>query len=286
MRRFHLSFGSIYFWAFTLILYLPIFLLILFSFNDSETLRFPLEGFTMRWYEALVESGELLEAARNSLLVGVISSLISTVLGTMAAIAIVRYRFIGRSSFIAISALPLVIPSVVIGVALLILFRQLFDIQLSLFTITLSHVMINIPLVILIVAARLAGFPENLEEAAMDLGASYWGAQLRVVIPIIMPALVAAFLTAFTTSFDEYAMTVFITGSDATLPIYIYSQLRFPRRIPIVAAVGAVILVASILIIFFAERYRRSGMTPRTPLPEEGAAPGEVRSLNASESRG
>jgi spermidine/putrescine transport system permease protein len=240
----------------------------------------------MRWYEALVESGELLEAARNSLLVGVISSLISTVLGTMAAIAIVRYRFIGRSSFIAISALPLVIPSVVIGVALLILFRQLFDIQLSLFTITLSHVMINIPLVILIVAARLAGFPENLEEAAMDLGASYWGAQLRVVIPIIMPALVAAFLTAFTTSFDEYAMTVFITGSDATLPIYIYSQLRFPRRIPIVAAVGTVIMVASILIIFFAERYRRSGMTPRTPLPEEGAAPGEVRSLKASESRG
>jgi spermidine/putrescine transport system permease protein len=286
MRRFRIPFGSIYFWAFTLMLYLPIFLLILFSFNDSETLRFPLKGFTLRWYDALLGSGELLDAAWNSIVVGIISSLISTILGTMAAIAIVRYRFIGRSAFIAVSALPLVIPSVVVGVALLVLFRQLFDMELSLLTITVSHIVINIPLVILIVAARLAGFPENLEEAAMDLGASYWGAQLRVVIPIIKPALVAAFLTAFTTSFDEYAMTVFITGTDSTLPIYIYSQLRFPRRIPIVAAVGAVIMIASILIIFFAERYRRSGMAPATPLPEGDAERRRVRRLKTSASRG
>jgi spermidine/putrescine transport system permease protein len=259
MRRSRIPFGAIYYWAFTLILYLPILLLVLFSFNDSESLRFPLEGFTLHWYEALIGSGEMMKAATNSLVIGVVSSLIATVLGTMAAIAIVRYRFVGRGSFIAVSALPLVIPSVVIGVALLILFRQVMDVQLSLWTIIGGHVVINIPIVVLIVAARLAGFPDNLEEAAMDLGASYWGAQLRVVVPMAMPALVAAFLTAFTTSFDEYAMTVFISGTDATLPIYIYSQLRFPRRIPTVAALGALIMVLSIVAILFAERMRRSG---------------------------
>jgi len=253
--------GFIYYWVFAVFLYLPIFLLIIFSFNDSALLQFPLKGFTLQWYKDLGRANELLDSARNSILVGLISSLAATVLGTMAAIAVVRFNFIGKNVFMAVAALPLVIPSVVVGVALLILYRQLFDMELSLWTVGLGHVVINIPIVMLIVAARLAGFPDNLEEAAMDLGASYWGAQLRVVLPMSLPALVAAFLTAFTTSFDEYAMSVFIVGTDVTLPVYMYSLLRFPRRLPLVVAMGGLIMAASVVVIMFAEWLRRAGAT-------------------------
>ncbi len=249
----------LYFGLLTLALYLPIFLLVIFSFNDSQSLRFPLSGFTTRWYEELWQARQLLDSLKNSVVVGILSSLVSLVLGTMAAIAIMRFDFPGKSTFLAVSALPMVIPSVVIGVALLILFRQLVDVELSLWTVGLGHIVLNIPTVMLIVAARLAGFPANLEEAAMDLGTSYWGAQLRVTLPMCVPALVAAFLTAFTTSFDEYAMSVFIVGTEATLPIYMYSQLRFPQRLPVMVALGALIMVLSVVVVLLAERLRRRG---------------------------
>lgn len=249
--------GSLYYWLLALALYLPILLLILFSFNNAEALRFPLSGFTLRWYHELRGAGELLQAVRNSIFVALWSSLLATILGAMAAIAVVRFEFRGKGALLAVAGLPLVIPSVVVGVALLILFRQVMDVQLSLWTVGLGHVVINIPIVMLIVAARLAGFPDNLEEAAMDLGTSYWGAQLRVTLPLALPALFAAFLTAFTTSFDEYAMSVFIVGTDATLPVYMYSLLRFPRRLPLVVALGALIMVVSMVMIFIAERVRR-----------------------------
>ncbi len=254
-RRF--SIGDFYYWGCAFFLYLPILLLVVFSFNDSVIMRFPLAGFTLQWYRELTQARELIESARNSLVVGLLSSLAATVLGAMAAIGVVRHSFRARSIFVAIAAFPLVIPSVVLGVALLLLYRQLFDVPLSLWTVGLSHVVINIPTVMLIVGSRLAGFPDNLEDAAMDLGASYWGAQVRVVLPLAASALGAAFLTAFTTSFDEYAMSVFIVGTDVTLPVYMYSLLRFPRRLPVVVALGALIMAASIVVVFLAERLRR-----------------------------
>ncbi|MDP7645159.1 MAG: ABC transporter permease [Anaerolineales bacterium] len=254
-----LSPASIYFWIFAVFLYFPIFLLVILSFNDSALLRFPLKGFTLDWYKTVLRSHELVGALQNSVVVGVVSSVVSGVLGTMAAIGIVRFRFPGRNLFLAISALPLVIPAIVIGVALLILFRSILDVDLSLWTLGLSHVVINIPIVMLIVASRLAGMDANLEEAAMDLGASYWTAQLRVTLPIVFPALIAAFLTAFTTSFDEYAMSVFVVGTKPTLPVYMYSMLRFPRKIPVVVTMASIILVASIALIFLAEQLRRAG---------------------------
>ncbi len=251
--------GALFYWLFAIFLYLPIALLILFSFNDASSLHFPLSGFTWKWYQDLASANELMDSARNSLIVGLGSSLVATILGTMAAIAVVRFNFPGRNLFIAVSGLPLVIPAVVVGVALLILFRQFFDMELSLWTVSLGHVVTHIPIVMLIVGARLAGFPDNLEDAAMDLGASYWGAQLRVVLPMSFSALVAAFLTAFTTSFDEYAMSVFIVGTDVTLPVYMYSLLRFPRRLPLVVAMGGLIMAASIALLMFAEWLRRAG---------------------------
>jgi spermidine/putrescine transport system permease protein len=156
---------------------------------------------------------------------------------------------------------------VVLAVAMLLLFSQL-GIELSLWTVGLGHVIINIPLVLLIVAARLIGMEKNLEEAAMDLGATYWSTLLRVTLPIAFPAMIAAFLTSFTTSFDEFALAFFLIGPDPTLPVYIYSQLRFPSRLPIVVTMASVIMVASVLMIVFSEYVRRWGSAPARPRSE------------------
>jgi spermidine/putrescine transport system permease protein len=250
--------GSIYFVAFCALLYLPIILLTIFSFNDSTTLVFPLKGFTLRWYGQLFENSELLKAVGNSLMIGFGSSLAATILGTMGAIAIVRFRLPGRSLFLAVSALPLVIPYVILGVSLLILFHEV-GIPLSAFAAGLAHVIISIPYAMLIVASRLVGFPDNLEEAAMDLGASYWGALLRVTIPICAPALLAAFLLCFTMSFDEYAIASFLVGTDTTLPVYLYSQLRFPTRLPMVVALAAILMTVTMAVMLFSEWLRRTG---------------------------
>lgn len=260
-RRTWKSPGYIYVGLILLFLYLPIVLLIVFSFNDSNTLSLPLRGFTLRWYRALGEATVLVGSVRNSLIVGVGSSLVATLLGAMAAVGLVRFDFRGRSAFIGAAAIPLVIPSIVLGVALLVLFRQILDWPLTLWTVALGHVIINLPVTLLIVASRLAGFDEHLEEAAMDLGASYWGSLWRVVLPMTMPALMAAFLTAFTSSFDEYAMSVFIIGHDPTLPIYLYSQLRFPRQLPLIVTLAAVLMIASVILLAVAEGLRRSGVS-------------------------
>ena len=259
--------GAIYFVLINAFLYLPLLLLLIFSFNDSTNLIFPLQGFTLRWYADLWRTPELLGALRNSLVLGISSSMVATLLGTMAAIGIVRFRFPGRNLFLAIAAMPLVIPTVVLAVAILIGTVQL-GIPLSLWTVGVSHVVISLPVVILIVAARLLGLSRTLEEAAMDLGTSFWGAQWRVTLPLAFPAIVAAFLTAFTTSFDEFALTFFLIGPEPTLPIYLYSQLRFPRRLPLVVAVASLIVVGSILMILLVEWLRQLGQTP-PPAEEE-----------------
>jgi spermidine/putrescine transport system permease protein len=255
-RRFTFSLGAAYFVLFTAFMYLPILLLVVFSFNDSPTLAFPWNGFTLRWYAALAQSTELIKAVWNSVLVGLLSSLIATVLGTLAALGIVRFNFPGKSIFLSIAAMPLVIPAVVMGVAMLILFTMV-GIPLTLWTVGLGHVIINLPYAILIVAARLAGFEAHIEEAAMDLGANYWGALWRVTLPMSMPALVAAFLSSFTTSFDEFAVTFFLAGSDTTLPIYLFSQLRFPSRLPLVVTLAAIMMLLSVLIVLAVEKLRR-----------------------------
>lgn len=250
--------GGIYYWMMALFLVLPIAVLILFSFNDSTLLIFPLQGFTLRWYEDLLGADELIGAARNSLFVGLVSSSVATILGAMSGIAIARYNFRLRGVFLNLSTLPLVIPYVVLGVAMLILFSAL-GVELNLVTVTIGHTIVNIPYVMLIVSARLSGFADNLEEAAMDLGATYWGTLMRVTIPISMPALVAAFLSSFTLSFDEFSLAFFLTGTQNTLPVYIYSQLRFPSRLPLAVTTAAVVMLISAAVLLFSEWLRRVG---------------------------
>ena len=251
------SLGAIYFALFTFFLYLPIGILILFSFNDGATLSFPMKGFTLRWYGELLKNSELLAAVWNSLLVGVVSSAVATLLGALAALGVVRYDFRGKSLFMAVASMPMVIPSVVLGVAMLLLFRQV-GIPQTLWTVGIGHTIINFPYALLIVAARLAGMDAKVEEAAMDLGANYLTTLWRVTLPISTPALIAAFLSSFTTSLDEFAVTFFLVGADSTLPIYLYSQLRYPSRLPIVVTLAAMMMILSILIVVVLERLRRS----------------------------
>jgi spermidine/putrescine transport system permease protein len=257
-------FGSVYFVLMAVFLYLPIMILIIFSFNDSMVLAFPLKGFTLEWYRQLGNAHELLISARNSVWVGVLSSLVAVVIGAIAAIALTKRHMPARNVFLSLASVPLVMPSIVLGVAMLVFFRRVLGIELNMWLIAAAHVLISIPSTILIVMARLADFSYNLEEAAMDLGANYWLTLIKVTIPISLPALVAAFLTAFTTSFDEYAMTTLITGTDTTLPVYLYSLLRFPRRLPVAVAMGSIIMVISAILVVLAEWLRRLG-TNRIP---------------------
>lgn len=256
-----------YYWLLAFFLYLPILFLLIFSFNDSPVLVFPLKGFTLRWYQGLLGADELIASVWNSIWLGLGSSLIATILGTMAGIAITRFDFPGKQAFVGLSALPLVIPYVVLGVGLLILFDSL-GIELSLLTVGLGHIVINVPYVMLIVAARLAGFDPSLEEAAMDLGSNYWRTLRRVTLPITFPALLSAFLMSFTTSFDEFALSFFLIGNETTLPVYLYSQLRFPARLPLVVSLAAVIMVVSVLVVFFSEWLRRFGQPDQRAITE------------------
>lgn len=260
-------FGSIYFVLMAIFLYLPILILIIFSFNDSTVLAFPLKGFTLDWYRQLGNAHELMVSAKNSVWVGVLSSVVAVIIGTLAAIAMTKKHMPARNLFLSLASVPLVMPSIVLGVAMLVLFRKVLGVELNMWLITAAHVLISIPSTILIVMARLADFSYNLEEAAMDLGANYWVTLVKVTLPISLPALVAAFLTAFTTSFDEYAMTTLITGTDTTLPVYLYSLLRFPRRLPVAVAMGSIIMVVSAILVVLAEWLRRVG-TNRTPKEE------------------
>ncbi len=248
---------SIYYVGLIVLLYLPIAVLLLFSINANTTLSFPLRGLTTSWYEKLFANEPVLRAARNSVLVALGSSLAATVLGTMVALVVMRYKFRSRGLLLALAALPLIVPFVVLGVALLILFSAL-HIDRSLWTIGIAHTVVALPYALLIIVARLAGFDANLEEAAMDLGANYPTTLRRIVLPIIAPAIVAAWLTAFTVSFDEFALALFLAGTEPTFPVYLFSQLRFANRLPIMIALAVLMMIGTLTLVLIAERIRRA----------------------------
>ncbi len=245
-----------YYLGLIVLLYLPIAVLFLFSINANTTLSFPLQGLTLSWYDKLFANEPVLRSARNSLIVALGSSSVATLLGTMVAFVVMRYNFRSRGTLLALAALPLIVPFVVLGVALLILFSAL-HIDRSLWTIGIAHTVVALPYALLIIVARLAGFDANLEEAAMDLGASYPTTLRRIVLPIVAPAIVSAWLTAFTVSFDEFALALFLAGTEPTFPVYLYSQLRFANRLPIMIALAVLMMIGTLTLVLIAERIRR-----------------------------
>jgi spermidine/putrescine transport system permease protein len=238
-------------------LYAPILVLLVFSFNDSQLPSFPLSGFTLHWYHQFLTNADLRGALETSAIVAAISSVGAVVLGTLASIALARRRFRGKALASAFLLSPLVIPFVVFGISLLLLFHTL-GIPRSVLTVVIGHVVISLPYAILVLVPRLEQIDASLEEAAYDLGASRLRAFRSVTLPLILPAIVSAFLIAFTTSFDEYAVASFVVGTRQTFPIYLYSALRFPSQLPQVIAVAVVVLTISLVLVVGAEIGRRA----------------------------
>jgi spermidine/putrescine transport system permease protein len=246
----------VYYFGVIGMLYLPIGILFLFSVNSNTILSFPLKGLTLDWYARLFELGPVLNSARNSLVVAAGSSLVSTLLGLLISVLLMRYQFRAKNLLVGLSVLPLIVPYIVLGVALLLLFSAL-QIERSLWTVGVAHTVVALPYTVLIISSRLAGFDAFLEEAAMDLGADYLTTLRRVVLPMILPAAVSAWLTAFTVSFDEFALALFLTGTQPTFPVYLFSQLRFANRLPIMIALAVLMMIGTLLLILIAERLRR-----------------------------
>lgn len=239
-----------------LLLYLPIVLLFLFSFNDNTLLRFPLDNLTLRWYGKVFADEALLESARNSLVVGIVAASIATTLGFAVSVAFVRLRFRGRLPLLGLAVLPLIVPFVVLGVSLFLLFGFL-DVPRSLATIAAGHTVVALPFATLILLARMTGIDPALEDAAMDLGASYPVTLRRVVLPLIGPTALSAWLTCFVVSFDEVAIALFLAGRDPTFPVFLYGQLRFGQRLPILIAMAVLLMIGTITLTLIAFRLGR-----------------------------
>ena len=252
---------AVYAALYLLFLYGPVALLPLFSFNDSTTIAFPLTGFTTRWYAGMIADRDMQVALLNTLKVGGAAALISTVLALLAAKALARGNLPGGHTILGLANLSLFIPDIVLGIALLILITTA-GIPLSLTSVIAGHVLVCFPFALAVLISRFEGFDASLEEASLDLGENAWMTFWRVTFPLVLPGIVAALLLTFTVSFDEFLIAYFLCGTDTTLPVYIWAELRFPNnlKLPGAMALGATILIASTGIIVLAQWLRRLGV--------------------------
>jgi spermidine/putrescine transport system permease protein len=242
--------GLVYFF-----LHLPILVLVAFSFNDSK-FSVDWSGFTLEWYQRLLERPDILRGLRASLIVGLASTIISALLGTLVALALGRQRFRGRRALEGLLYVPIVTPEIVVGISLLLLF-VLLEFPLGLTTITIAHVAFSISFVVIVVLARLHGMDRNLEEAAMILGADEITTFWKVTVPQLWPGILAGALLAFTMSFDDFVITSFVSGpGSSTLPIVVYGMVRKNIE-PSINAISTLILFVTAILIYLADRLTR-----------------------------
>lgn len=238
-------------------LYAPIVILIIFSFNASR-LAFVWRGFTTDWYGRLFDNPAIGAALRNSLIVATTSAGISTVFGTMVALAMERYDFRAKVPFDALLYLPIIIPDIAMAVMLL-LFFVLIHFPLGLYTIIIAHIAFNISFVAVVVRARLAQFDLTVEEAAYDLYADNWQTFRRVTLPLLMPGIMGGGLLAFTLSLDDFVITFFTAGPGATtLPLRIYSMVKLGVT-PEINALSSVMIMVSMVLVFISFLLQRGG---------------------------
>ncbi len=230
-----------------LFLYAPIFILIIYSFNANKVVGV-WTGFSTEWYSALFNDRQMLNAFKVSIWVAFWSTLVSTILGTLAALSLERFRFRGKMTYDAVVYMPIIIPDIVIALSTL-LFFVIVAIPLSRYTVLIAHIAFNISFVAIIVRARLANMDDNLEEAAADLGANEWQMFRQVTLPLLTPGIVAGALMAFTLSLDDFVITFFVAGPGATtLPVRVYSMIKFGVT-PEVNAVSTLMFVGSTLLV-------------------------------------
>ncbi len=238
---------SAYFILFMIFTYTPLFALMVFSFNNSTTLGLPFKGFTLRWYQQFFASSSALNAIKNSFILASGTAILATLGGITAAFALVRHKFIGRTIFQWFMLLPMVLPYLIIGIALLMFFSRV-NIKLSLGTVMIGHTLVALPFTTLIMVARLIGFDRSLEEAAMDLGADELTTFRKITLPLIMPGIVAAAFLAFTTSFEDASIAFFLLGTEQNIPIFIYGQLRYPKQLPMLTAMSVATLSIALVL--------------------------------------
>jgi putative spermidine/putrescine transport system permease protein len=238
-----------------LILYAPLLLVVVNSFNISRTFAFPPDSFTFKWWRAAWHSSGAWHALGTSVIVGLCATALALVLGTLAAFALQRYRFFGRQSLNLLITMPITLPGIVTGIALSTTFTSVLQVTLSIATIIVGHATFCIVVVFNNVQARLRRTGVSFEEAAADLGATGWQTFRMVTFPAIRGALVAGALLAFALSFDEIVVTNFTAGANAeTLPLWIFSNLFRPNQAPVVNVVAAVLTVVAIVPVWLAQR--------------------------------
>ena len=250
----------IYTLAYLLFLYAPIILLPLFAFNDATIIAFPLSGFTTGWFVELTQNKALHAAVGNSLFIAFMTALFSTLLGMCAARAGAMTHFPGKRGIMGFVMLPLVLPEIIVAVSLLVILRQVLGVNLSNWTIIAAHVLICTPFCIAILNGAFQNLDPAMEEAALDLGESRWSAFRLVTLPLVMPGIISSMLIAFTISLDEFIIAFFLTGTNPTMPVYIWGLLRFPASLPVVMALGTLLVALSIILLTCAEILRRRGI--------------------------
>lgn len=256
---------GIHSWLIYVFLYAPIVVLVLFSFTtDSFGAR--MTGFTFQWYERLWQDERLMGAAWNTLKVALVSTIVSTAIGTLMALAMERYRFRGRAATDALLYLPIVIPEIVMALALLAFFAFAFglieaiigqQLRMSLTTVIISHIAFSISFVVVVVRASLKGFDRRMEEAAQDLGANEWQTFWRITFPLILPGIIGGALLAFTISLDDFIISFFTTGPGTSLlPIEVYAQVK--RAVtPKINAISTLMLLLSMTLVGLSQFMQR-----------------------------
>lgn len=238
---------SLFFFILSMIFfYLPLLMLIIYSFNDGKSMVW--KGFSLKWYKELfVYSDNIWKAFRYSLGVAIVSGLISTLIGTLGAIGLQWHEFKGKKALQALLYIPLVIPEIILGVSLLIMFSTI-KFELGLTTIFIAHTTFNIPFVLFIVLSRIEEFDYSIVEASYDLGANEWQTLTKVIIPAIFPGILSGFLIAVTLSFDDFVTTFFVAGpGSSTLPLRIYSMIRLGVS-PVINALSVLLIGISIIL--------------------------------------
>lgn len=236
-------------------LYVPIAVLVVFSFNSSR-LNIVWENFTLDWYGRLLANAPLIRAAKNSLIIASATTVLSVILGTAGAWLLHRYRFRFSQAIQTLAAIPMVMPEILIGISLLILFVSI-GLKLGFATVIIGHVTFSFPFVLVAVQARLQGLDPALEEAALDLGATPLQAFWLVIMPCLRPAIIAGGLMAFTLSMDELIVTVFVkSAASATLPVKVFDMARVGLN-PMLNALSAIFIVATVAFVLFSEYLKK-----------------------------
>jgi putative spermidine/putrescine transport system permease protein len=249
-------------------IYIPLIVIAIYAFNESKSQAWPIDGLTLQWFDRAIHNPGVREAFWTSIRAALGATAIALLLGTLASLAVARYRFFGRDTLSLLIILPIALPGIVTGMALNATFTQVLNVDLSLFTVIVGHATFCIVVVFNNAVARLRRSGTSLEEASMDLGANSWKTFRFVTFPSLRTALVAGGLLAFALSLDEIIVTTFTIGQEQTLPIWIFTNYARPNQLPVVNVVGLLMILLSIIPVYFANRLSQDPVGTRA-----GAAP-------------